>query len=69
MATHQVDLKIPHNIALSNVDHSLRVKRNGTLLGVLTISKGGIDWKRAHARGSVSMSWKAFADLMKNEET
>jgi hypothetical protein len=40
------------------------VKRDGSLLGVLTISKGGIDWKRAHARESVSLSWKAFADLM-----
>ena len=64
MATHQVELNIPHKIAISNVDHAIRVKRDGGLLGVLTISKGGIDWKRAHAHGSVSLSWKRFADLM-----
>lgn len=63
-ATHQVELNIPQKIAISNVDHAIRVQRDGSLLGVLTISKGGIDWERAHAHASVSLSWKRFADLM-----
>jgi hypothetical protein len=64
MAIHQVELHIPHNITISNVDQEIRVKRDGSLLGVLTISKGGIDWRKAHAQSTAKLTWKAFADLM-----
>jgi hypothetical protein len=64
VATHAVGLKIAHEIPLGKVDITLPVKRGNALLGTVTISRGGIDWKRAHARQSKSLTWKEFADLM-----
>jgi hypothetical protein len=64
MATHAVALKIAHEIALGKVDITLPVRKGPDLLGTLTISKGGVDWKKAHARKSVSLTWTQFADIM-----
>jgi hypothetical protein len=66
MAVHKVGLKVPQEIELGKVDITLPVRRGGSLLGTLTISRGGVDWKKAHAHSSVSVTWTKFAELMTN---
>jgi hypothetical protein len=68
MPTHAVDLKISHAIAIGGVDITLPVRRGRTLLGTLTISRGGVDWRKAHARSSVSLNWAKFAEMMAEVE-
>ncbi len=63
---HKVSLEVSHAIPIGNVDIKLPVRSGNTLLGVLTISQGGVDWKKAHARHSVSLRWKRFAEVMDN---
>lgn len=64
MATHAVSLQVSHAIAIGSVDITLPVRKSGKLLGTLTISQGGVDWKKAHAHSSVSVNWTRFAELM-----
>jgi len=64
MAGHVVSLEVSHAIPIGNVDIKLPVRKGTKLLGTMTISKGGVDWKKAHAHSSVSMNWTQFAELM-----
>lgn len=50
MADHDVTLEIPRVIEVGNVDIKIRVKRNGSRFGTLTISKGSIDWRPLKAK-------------------
>ena len=61
---HKVSLEVSHAIPIGNVDIKLLVRSGNTLLGTLTISQGGVDWKKARARKDVSLRWKRFAELM-----
>jgi hypothetical protein len=63
MAT-QINLKVPTAIPVSSVDIEFEVRKNNELQGKVTISRGGIDWRRAHARKPVSLTWDQFAALM-----
>jgi hypothetical protein len=67
MARHTVGLKIDHELPIRNVDIQIPVWRDGRRLGVVTISKGGIDWRRNRARSSVSLTWAKFAQLMSEQ--
>jgi hypothetical protein len=64
MAVHHVALQISHEIPIGGTDIALPVYRGTRLLGTLTISQGGVDWKKAYARKSISMTWSRFADVM-----
>jgi hypothetical protein len=64
MATHSVSLQVAHAVPIGSVDITLPVRKDGKLLGTLTISQGGVDWKKAHAQKHVSFSWTQFAELM-----
>ena len=66
MATHAVSMQVSHAIPIGSVDITLPVRKGGKLLGTLTISQGGVDWKRAHAHSSVSVNWTRFAEMMAN---
>ena len=64
MATHAVSLQVDHAIPIGHVDITLPVKKGAKLLGTLTISQGGIDWKKAYAHKSVKLNWTQFAEMM-----
>lgn len=61
---HTVDFEIPPR-NLGNVDVKFKPSQDGTLIGTLTLSKGGVDWK-AHkvSVNRKSWSWSAFARLL-----
>lgn len=46
MAAHVASLEVSHAIPIGNVDIKLPVRKGTKLLGTLTISKGGVDWKK-----------------------
>jgi hypothetical protein len=52
MAAHKVSMQVSHEIPIGNVDITLPVRKGTKLLGTLTISQGGVDWKKAHAAGA-----------------
>jgi hypothetical protein len=64
MATHDVSLQVSHAIPIGKVDIEIPVRKSARLLGTLTVSRGGLDWKKAHARKSVSVTWTQFAKMM-----
>jgi len=64
MVDHDVALKIAHDLPVGNVDVEIVVRRGGKLLGTVTVSRGGIDWKPSRARSSYTLNWTQFADLM-----
>jgi hypothetical protein len=66
MAAHSVSLQLDHAIAIGKVDITLPVRKGSKLLGTLTISQGGVDWKKSHAHSSKSVTWTQFAELMAN---
>jgi hypothetical protein len=66
MAVHHVSLNISHEIPIGGTDIALPVYRGKKLLGTLTISQGGVDWKKAYARKSKPFDWTRFAELMEN---
>ena len=70
MADHKVSLEIPQEIEVGGADLKIRVKSDGGRFGILTVSKGGIDWKPRFAKrgkGShIQLSWSEFDQTMKN---
>ncbi len=64
MATQTVTLSLKQPIEIGNVDLVIGVRQGGRLAGTLTISKGSIDWRKAHAHESVSKTWAEFASIM-----
>ena len=69
MAEHDVSLRIQSAIEVGNTDLKIRVKRNGTRFGTLTISKGTIDWRPVNAKrgkkGETPLAWEDFDKWMK----
>jgi hypothetical protein len=69
MAVHSITLKIEKGIEVVNTDISFKIKKDGSLLGTLTLSKGSIDWRptKKHMGGKheTQMSWSAFDKLMR----
>lgn len=68
MAVHDVSLQVSHPIPIGKVDIEIPVRKGGRLLGTLTVSRGGLDWKKAFARQSVSVTWTQFAKMMADDE-
>jgi hypothetical protein len=66
LMAHKISLELAHAIPIGNVDIKLPVRNGNTLVGTLTISQGGVDWRKANARIPTKVTWKKFADLMEN---
>lgn len=64
MATHEITLKIPRGIEISNTDIEVFVREDGEILGRVRISRGSIDWIPRMGRRSKTMRWKKFAETM-----
>jgi hypothetical protein len=68
MAQHEIRLKFNKELEVLNSDVRVEAKRDGTLLGTLTLSKGSIDWRPSGRHrgkgGEIQLSWAAFAEVM-----
>lgn len=64
VATCKVSLKVPNAIDVGRVDVEFEVREGNTLIGTLSISQGGIDWRAAGKRSAQSATWTRFAELM-----
>ena len=64
MAAKRVSLKLPTPIEVGNVDVEFEVRDGAALMGTVTVSRGGLDWRATGRRSAVSVTWKAFAELM-----
>jgi len=63
MAT-DVKMSIAHQLPIGNVDVEFRIEVDGTYLGDVKISRGGIDWHKSHAHADQSATWAEFAAWM-----
>ena len=63
MPRHRIEIKQPPKVVMHS-DVSFVVFSDDQRLGELSISKGTIDWKPAHRRESISLTWEKFAQLM-----
>lgn len=68
MATHDVRFEIPKR-ALGVADVKFQVRRDGKMLGTLTVSNGSAVWFPANSRYGHKMNWKKFDQIMKDEAT
>jgi len=64
MAATQINLRVPTPIPVGSVDIEFEVRKDNVLQGRVKISRGGIDWRKAHAQTSKSLNWDQFAALM-----
>ena len=62
---HSVGLKIDHELPVGNDDVKIVVEEDGERLGVLTVSRGSIDWKPGKAKRTWSLEWERFDQLMR----
>jgi hypothetical protein len=64
MPTHEIFIRVSQNDVV-NRDLTIRVKSNGwRRLGVLTLSRGSIDWRATKTQEKRSLSWERFDALM-----
>lgn len=56
---------IAHKLEIGNVDVEFEVRDGATLLGVVQISRGGIDW-RPSRKAPIKATWKEFSDWMES---
>lgn len=65
MPTHEVSLNIASDIPVGNRDIVIPVKADGTPLGRLKVSKGGVEWLPSpNSRSSYTMTWQRLAEVM-----
>ena len=64
MATRKVSLKVPNAIEVGTADVEFEVREGNTLIGTVTISQGGIDWRAAGKHRTQPATWNQFAELM-----
>ena len=60
-------MTIKQPIGIGKMDVTFRVHDGTTYLGDVTISQGGIDWRKSHARSSVKKGWLDFDKLMQGD--
>lgn len=64
MANRKVSLKVASPIEVGNVDVQFAISDGHGLIGTVTVSKGGIDWRGRGKQSKQSASWDRFAELM-----
>jgi hypothetical protein len=66
---HEIKVKLSKRIEVLNSDVEIVVKKDGSVLGTLTLSKGSIDWrpKKKHIGGKseVQLTWAQFDRRMR----
>ena len=63
---HKVTFSVPER-PLANVDVEFNVRKNGTILGTLKISQGGIVWRSSLASFGYFLSWPKFDQIAREQ--
>jgi hypothetical protein len=66
MMAHKVTFSVPER-PLANVDVEFNVRKNGTMLGTLKISQGGIVWRSSPASLGYFLSWHKFDQIAREQ--
>jgi hypothetical protein len=66
---HGVELGIASRVPIGNVDVSLKVKKDGRLLGTLHISRDGADHIPSHGRQHFELTWTQLHEALKANRT
>jgi hypothetical protein len=64
MAKHEVQFELPKR-TIGRADAKFMVKRDGALLGTLTVSNGSLVWFPKGTSYGCKVPWKKFDELMK----
>ena len=64
--SHEVAFEIPSR-SLGRADVKFIVKREGSVLGTLAVSKGSVVWFPHKTSYGCKMGWTKFDDLMKSK--
>lgn len=65
MTKHVVSMRVENAIPVGRVDVQFPVKVDGTPLGRLKISQGGIDWLPSpNSKTSFTLTWTRLAEMM-----
>ena len=65
---HTVDFTIPAR-SLGKADVQFAVKRDGTMLGTLTVSRGSLVWFPAGTSYGLRIGWERFEGVMEENAT
>ena len=68
MAKHDVQFEVPAR-PLGRADASFVVKRDGAVLGTLTVSNGSVVWFPKGTSYGCKVGWKRFDELMREHAT
>lgn len=67
MAKHSVEATI--NIpTLSKSASEFVIKADGQVLGTLSLSKGGIEYRPAKHKNPVKLNWESFDELLRRQQ-
>lgn len=67
LAKHDVSFNIPQR-ALGKADVEFQVKRDGTILGTLTVSNGSLVWFPRGTTYGIKMGWTRFDEIMQDHK-
>ena len=65
---HTVDFSIPTR-SLGRADVEFQVKKDGSALGTLTVSKGSLVWFPTGSQYGFKLGWSKFASRMEQHAT
>jgi hypothetical protein len=66
MMAHKVTFSVPER-PLANIDVEFNVRKNGTMLGTLKISRGGIVWRSSPASLGYYLSWHKYDQIAREQ--
>jgi hypothetical protein len=67
MAKHNVYVNLP-NRELGKVDAIFTILQDGSVLGQINISKGGIDYYPKNSKKPIKIGWSKFDKLAQNKD-
>jgi hypothetical protein len=65
MAKHTVSFELPKR-EMGKVDADFYIQKDGTKLGQIRISKGGLDYYPANRKKAIKISWTQFDKMVRN---
>ena len=65
MAKHNVHLNLPTR-EIGKVDAHFYIYKDGSKLGQITISKGGVDYYPSNSKKPIKINWTQFDKILKD---
>ena len=65
MSKHEVQVTLPKGLVVGNTDVEIPVKVDGSPMGRLKVSKGGVDWMPSgNSKTRHVVTWEKLAELL-----